>query len=368
MSTLLHDYTFANGLCEDIIGGPDWDCTLYGDSRISNGTIVLGSKKGGGYAQLPSGITQGSLQFSIEIWISTASTNKGWSRIFQIGHSNQNNSNSLALDRVANNFNFNNHARNIMLEYFPTNYPISTTSKFQAYTKYRFNNQSNLYIATLFCPGATLKVYVNGTKFQSASVLPFQVGTIDNFNYIGRSLKFHSQPGFTGCIFRIRVWAGLLTRKQIISMQRKGLAYRPPTLEPSPSPVASSEPTNSPSLSATISTISIIKTLKPIILATGTLLPTVSGRPNQVVTYQPTLEPTLSPIVAAMARSNGSNSGHVSAFIIVASIFGAFIGVFLLIYLYMLKQASDERRRRLDATNLWLMQENISPNQRSDIA
>ena len=183
---LIHEYNFQNS-CFDSVGGNEYNCKLYGDAMIGNDELIL--KTDDSYAQFPEGLLNSSVNLSIELFVTTSNDNDGWCRILQFGGYSQNNAESFALDRIANNYNNNNHAHNVMLEYFPRGYYRNDDRGYQAYSVYKFNGQNNLYIVILLSVGNNIILYTNGTKAYSILPIPDlsqpNYGFADIYNYIG---------------------------------------------------------------------------------------------------------------------------------------------------------------------------------------
>lgn len=336
-ATLIHDYLFSGTSCIDIVGGSYWNCKLFGGSFVYNGELIFNNPKA--FVQFPKGILNSSSSISMEILVSTGSYNTGWCRILQFGLYAESNALSFAVDRVANNYNQNNHPENIMLEYFPRDYPKEDINEFQAYSIYKFNNQKNLHIVALLSYGTELTLYVNGSKSKSSTPIPkdeYNAGFADSYCYIGKSLD-PNQLGFTGKVSGFRIWRGILSDEYIndtqlnanptiIPTQRKG---NPTTLWPSsfqpqfpfqehptyfPTRSVSRLPTRQPSSNPSNSQDHITAT-PTTSLSTGyrpSYIPTIkqpaSRSPNMLISETPSFVPAIMPSAGpATTKPNASS-------------------------------------------------------------
>lgn len=283
-AVLIHDYNFASNGCIDLVGGSSWNCKMFNGAYISNGELILNNPNS--YIQLPKGILNSSNSISIEIVVSTGSSNTGWCRILQFGLNANSNLLSFSIDRIASNYNNNNRPGNIMLEYFPRNYQSNDIDDFQAYSDTNFNNQKNIRIIASLSFGNKLNFIVNRSTFKSLQPIPYDSNAnsnifYDDYSYIGKSLDPH-QDGFIGSVSSFKIWQGILPDNYI---NNTSIVTSNPTSYPT------NNPTKTPSISSSFTPI------KPPSLC-PTLIPSLrSSQPTGIVKV-PTSSPTAGPIIS----------------------------------------------------------------------
>ena len=249
-ASLMHLYTFNYGTAADLVGGSSWNGILGTEAQISEGSLVL-TGASGSYMQIPANALVGFTTVTIELWVTTNSSNPGHCKIFQLGKTRLKNSYSVFLMRNASSPN------EIILDSFYGNVESKVL------TGVTFDGLVDAHMVVVFRPGISLTLYVNNVKFTGYWAFP-SIPSSTAF-YIG--LAFDSSPMFIGSINEFRIYNGSLTDDQVSVNYAKG-----------------------PAKSTSAPTPSLIPTLGP----TTTLRPTQSST-LPLPTRKPSLQPTQRP-------------------------------------------------------------------------
>jgi hypothetical protein len=205
--TLVHRYSFndpaGSQTFADSVGGSAWNGTLNsqagGNPYLDGAGLELDGQ--GDFAELPSGITIGYTQMTIEVWADFSASNPVWTRVFSFGDQTGGGGKNSGIDYC---------------HYAGGNYQnldFLSTSGADAYANNTpgLNGTTNNHITVVVDPVNNNMYYYNGVEIVSAEhgAVPSLSAINDTYNLIGRSL-YNTDPTLAGTFYEFRIYQGVL--------------------------------------------------------------------------------------------------------------------------------------------------------------